>query len=84
PRYPTLWEACVNAIVFQQVSLVAASSIARRLITALGAPNKWGRIVLRRFPTVDRFQKASNDVLRAAGLSANKLAALRRVAHALR
>ena len=27
PRYPTLWEACVNAIVFQQVSLIAASSI---------------------------------------------------------
>lgn len=41
PRYPTLWEACVNAIVFQQVSLVAASSISRRLITALGVPERW-------------------------------------------
>lgn len=27
PRYATLWEACVNAIVFQQVSFYAASSI---------------------------------------------------------
>ena len=36
PRYPTLWEACVNAIVFQQVSLLAASAIMRRLIVALG------------------------------------------------
>jgi hypothetical protein len=25
PRYPTLWEACVNTIVFQQISLQAAS-----------------------------------------------------------
>ena len=38
PRYPTLWEACVNAIVFQQVSLGAASSITRRMIVALGLP----------------------------------------------
>ena len=61
PRYPTLWEACVNAIVFQQVSLVA----------------------LRMFPSVESFQDASDGALRAAGLSANKLGALRRVADAL-
>jgi len=35
PPYPTLWEACVNAIVFQQVSLVAASTIMGRLMTGL-------------------------------------------------
>lgn len=84
PRYPTLWEACVNAIVFQQVSLAAASSISRRLITALGVAEKWGSIALHAFPTVGHFQHASDDLLRAAGLSANKLAALRRVAEALR
>ena len=31
PRYPTMWEACVNAIVFQQISLHAASAIMGRL-----------------------------------------------------
>lgn len=36
PRYPALFEACANAIVFQQVSLQAASAIMRRLILALG------------------------------------------------
>lgn len=36
PRYPALWDACVNAIVFQQVSLRAASTIMHRLICALG------------------------------------------------
>jgi len=83
PRYPTLWEACVNAIVFQQVSLVAASSISRRIITALSAPIERSDVALRMFPSVESFEGASDGVLRAAGLSANKLAALRRVANAL-
>ena len=42
PRYPTLWEACVNAIVFQQVSLVAASTIMGRLTLGLGEPVEQG------------------------------------------
>jgi DNA-3-methyladenine glycosylase II len=83
PRYPTLWEACVNAIVFQQVSLVAASSISRRMIMALGVPIERDDIALRAFPSAETFQGASDDVLRSAGLSANKLGALRRVADAL-
>ena len=83
PRYPTVWEACVNAIVFQQVSLVAASSILRRMIMALGAPIERDDIALRAFPSVESFQGTSDDVLRSAGLSANKLGALRRVADAL-
>lgn len=37
PRYPTLFEACANAIVFQQVSLQSASAIMRRLVRALGS-----------------------------------------------
>jgi DNA-3-methyladenine glycosylase II len=84
PRYPTLWEACVNAIVFQQVSLNAASSISRRMIMALGMPIEWDAIVVYAFPTAESFQDVSDDVLLAAGLSANKLATLRRVADALR
>jgi DNA-3-methyladenine glycosylase II len=83
PRYPTLWEACVNAIVFQQVSLSAASSIASRMIMALGSPVKCGRIVVYAFPTAERFPLADDNILRAAGLSANKLATLHRVADAL-
>src|SRR5437867_11323555 len=84
PRYPTLWEACVNAVLFQQLSLIAASSISRRMIMALGPPVQWRGIALHLFPTVESFQDASDDVLRAAGLSATKLVTLRRVADALR
>ena len=83
PRYPTLWEACVNAIVFQQVSLVAASSISERMIVALSAPIERSDVALRMFPSVESFQDASDGALRAAGLSANKLGTLRRVADAL-
>ncbi len=85
PRYPTLWEACANAIAFQQLSLRAASGIMHRLIAAVGqlvtidglpAP-------LYLFPSADRVQRANHDLLRSTGLSATKIATLLRVADAL-
>ena len=83
PRYPTLWEACVNAILFQQVSLVAASSIARRLILALAEPVRSGSVALHTFPDPDRLRALGDAPIRAAGVSASKLATLRRVAEAI-
>jgi len=38
PRYPSLWEALAHAIVFQQISIHAASSIMRRTVQTLSAP----------------------------------------------
>ena len=84
PRYPSLWEAFVNAVVFQQISLTAASAISGRMIMALGEPAEWRGVALHTFPTIERFQDASDDVLRAVGLSANKAATLRRAAEAIR
>lgn len=83
PRYPTLWEACVNAIVFQQVSLHAASAIARRLIVALGTRLESEGTPLYLFPSVERVLRAGDDALRATGLSAGKIATLRRAGEAL-
>lgn len=83
PRYPTLWEACVNAIVFQQVSLVAASTIMGRLTMGLGEPVERHGVRLYRFPGVRQFQDAPDRLLRAAGLSAGKLGTLRRVGEAI-
>jgi len=83
PRYPTLWEACVNAIIFQQVSLHAASSILRKMILALGAPLAYGGSTLLAFPSVENVQAAKDALLLAAGLSGRKLATLRRVGDAL-
>ncbi len=83
PRYASLWEACVNAIVFQQISLLAASAILRRTVTALGAPLHAGGVELHAFPSAATLLGARDDTLRAAGLSTSKVATLRRVAAAL-
>jgi DNA-3-methyladenine glycosylase II len=84
PRYPTLWEACVNAIVFQQVSIHAASAILQRYVVALGSPFELREgVTLHAFPDAEATLRATDGVLRAAGLSANKVAALRRVGEAL-
>lgn len=85
PRYPTLWEACANAIIFQQVSLPAASAIMHRLVVALGQPVEADDMPrpLYVFPAAESVQSATDDILRSAGLSANKIATLRRVTEAL-
>ena len=83
PRYPSLWEACVNAIVFQQVSLLAASAIMRRIIVALEPSRSSNGFPGYEFPTVELVLGAEDDILRAAGLSSGKLATLRRVGEAL-
>jgi DNA-3-methyladenine glycosylase II len=83
PRYPTLWESCVNAIVFQQISLRAASAILRRLVIAMGKPLQSEGADLYAFPTATRLLGVEDNVLQAAGLSCGKLATLRRVGEAL-
>jgi DNA-3-methyladenine glycosylase II len=83
PRYATLWEACVNAVVFQQVSLHAATAILRRVILEIGEPIERDGTALRAFPTIGALLDAPDDLLRRAGLSVNKIATLRRVGAAL-
>src|SRR5579871_511165 len=78
PRYPSLWEACVNSLVFQQLSLRAASAIMRRLIVALGLPVETDclPVPLYVFPAPESVKNAPDDLLHATGLSANKIATL--------
>ncbi|MDE2367092.1 MAG: DNA-3-methyladenine glycosylase 2 family protein, partial [Betaproteobacteria bacterium] len=85
PRYPSLWEACVNAVVFQQLSIRAASAITRRLIAALGERVETDSIPvpLSVFPCAERLSEATDDTLRATGLSGSKVATLRRIAEAV-
>lgn len=85
PRYPTLWEACANGIVFQQVSLRAASAVMQRLVLALGQPVELAGLPTPclAFPSAENFQRTADDLLLATGLSRGKLATLRRMAEAL-
>jgi DNA-3-methyladenine glycosylase II len=83
PRYPSLWEAFVNAVLFQQVSLQAASAIVTRLIVACGTSVENSGVSLYAFPEAQRVLAESEGELRAAGLSSGKIATLRRAGEAL-
>ncbi|MEO6912982.1 MAG: hypothetical protein ABI182_03045 [Candidatus Baltobacteraceae bacterium] len=84
PRYPSLWEALAHSIVFQQISIHAAASIMRRTVELLSTPIRYHDLVLYPFPLPERLDKVSDADLRAAGLSANKVAHLRSAAEAVR
>lgn len=83
PRYPTLWEACAHAILFQQISIHAAAAIMRRAVESLGEPFAAGEIRCIAFPNARQWLEAGDAQLRAAGLSRNKLAHIRSVAQAV-
>lgn len=83
PRYPTLWEAFVNAIAFQQLSLEAASAIVARIVVDVQPAIIHHGLPLYAFPPAEQFLGAGDAALRAAGLSATKIATLRRAADAM-
>ncbi len=82
PRYPTLWEACAHAILFQQISIFAAAAIMRRAVESLGEPITAGGVRAVVFPSPERWLDARQSVLRSAGLSARKVAHVRAAAAA--
>lgn len=84
PRYPTLWEASVNGIVFQHVSLHAAGAIMQRLIERLSEPVPSGELSLRAFPSAESVAALGEAGLRATGLSMAKIRALEGLAAAER
>ena len=80
PRYPTLWEAFVNAVVFQQVSLAAALAVLRRLIERFSSPVSVGGLLLYPFLAPDALAGADDTELRRLGLSGAKIRTLRALA----
>lgn len=83
PRYPTLWEACAHAILFQQISIHAAAAIMRRAVEALGERLEAPGVACVAFPGPWRWLEASDEFLRGAGVSANKIAHLKNAAQAI-
>ena len=77
PRYPSLWEAIVNAVVFQQVSIHAAAAILRRVIERFEPVRTCGDVMLAGFLEPRCIVDADPPELRALGLSINKVVALR-------
>ena len=83
PRYPSIWEACVNAIVYQQVSIHAAGAILRRVIERYAVPVMIGQSRLFAFPSAHTIVDADAEELRGLGLSVNKVVSVRAVARAI-
>jgi DNA-3-methyladenine glycosylase II len=83
PRYPSLWETVVNAVVYQQVSIHAAGAILRRVIERYAEPRDVGAVRLFPFPTAHTVHEADPVELRFLGLSVNKVNSLRAVAAAI-
>lgn len=83
PRYPALFESLAHAIVFQQISIHAAASIMRRTVVSLAEPVEADGFAYYPFPRPQDVLAASDETLRACGLSGNKIAHLRSAAHAV-
>ncbi len=83
PRYPTVWEACVNAIVYQQISIHAAGAILRRVIEYCSTPVAIEDGQLFAFPGPRTLVDADAEELRGLGLSINKVVSVRAVARAI-
>jgi len=83
PRYPSLWETVVNAVVYQQVSIHAAGAILRRVIERHSASRELGGVRLYPFPSARTLLGADPVELRALGLSINKVNSLKGVAAAI-
>lgn len=83
PRYPSLWEACVNAIVYQQVSIHAAGAILRRVIERYAVPVAVDDAHIYAFPGAQALAGADPVELRGLGVSIHKVVSLRAVARAI-
>lgn len=83
PRYPTLWEGCAHAILFQQISIHAAAAIMRRAVELLGESVTVAGLRCVAFPPPERWLDAGDATLRAAGISGNKIRHLRSAAEAI-
>ena len=83
PRYPSVWEAVVNAVVFQQVSIHAAAAILRRLVERYEPVRAHGPVALAPFVRPQAVVDADPVELRALGLSINKIVALRTLGRAV-
>lgn len=79
PRFPTLFEALVNAIACQQVSLDAGISILNRFSERFGRRLEGGTAG-RSFPRPDDLAAVSEDEIKAVGLSRQKALAIKSIA----
>jgi DNA-3-methyladenine glycosylase II len=72
PTAPTVFESLVSSIIEQQISLIVAHSMERKMVKALGDALQLGNKSYYAFPTPQRLASASVAQLRQCGLSSKK------------
>lgn len=80
PRFPSLFEALLNAVACQQVSLHLGILLLGRLAQACDGSDLQGEGALLPFPTAESLLKQDVTTLRRVGFSQGKIAALRGLA----
>jgi len=80
PRDPSVYEALLHAIIGQQLSVVAANTIQRRLFDTVGSSLEVDGIEVPCVPTPTSVAALSADELRRVGMSRVKAGALRSLA----
>lgn len=83
PRFPTIFEALVNAFACQQLSLESGLTLLNRLAAACGTPLGPSPNVVFAFPAPEDLAHMTPEHLRAIGFSCQKARALLDLAEAL-
>ena len=83
PRFVGLFEAFVNVVPFQQLSLEAGVAIVGELVERFGERLEHGGRRFDAFPTARAIAEARPTALRACGLSSRKAETLRHLARAI-
>jgi DNA-3-methyladenine glycosylase II len=83
PRFPTLFEALVNGMACQQVTLTLGITLLNRLAEAYGVPYSSGTETVHAFPRPEELAGRSPDALRKLGFSRQKGRAMIELAEAV-
>lgn len=70
PRYPDLWEALCQGIVFQQLSIQAGAAVMARFVERFSKPVEHGGVSLYPFPRPHAILAATLRQVQFVGLSA--------------
>ncbi len=76
PRFPTMFEALINAFACQQISLNVCITLLVRLAQTYGTRFPDSDVALFSFPGPEQLARADSDALRNLGFSRNKAAAI--------
>lgn len=80
PRFPTLFEALINAIACQQVSLEAAIQILSRFSERFGPQFDDGKNISHGFPRPEDLRNASEEDIKQVGFSRQKARSIKELA----